>query len=668
MPLNTKQQAELNELLKEQEKIQSRINNGQRLYKPTLERHQKIAEQIVKLKEIENELTSDQKDLQKEIQSLYTNIEKKQKNINITGKDFFGIKNKQLNKEKELLDTISLRVKEETNPAKLDILKSQKSFIEDIQNDSVDLSAIKTKQLELDAEMSELSPEDSLHKILGASKEVFKSKEKQLGADNAMSAAMDGLDSLSGGMVSKFKGMGLSTGLMAAGIGAAVAILIEFSGKMDAIGASFGAVLNHGNELQTSLLASEQEATRLGKSLDDVIESTKILSSDFGYSQAEAAKLSAGIIDTSVALGISVGEASNFVGMMSTVGGLSAQTSQDLAKQVFLLGQVEGVAPQAVLADIAASAENVAKFTEGSGENIARAALQARKFGMSLGDVTSSAEELLDYSGSLQNALTASVITGKQFNIQKLQELSLANDLEGVQREQHRILKSIGFAELDNVIAKKAAASALGLSVENAAKMVSKTEEAVTLAGQLAGQPGFDDLVGSKGISTMTQLSGTFKSMGAILVNGLGPALNLILQLINAVASVVDIVFEATINPLLRLLGGQKVDYFGGIGDALSRGATGIGMASGGVVKATPGGIQATVAEGGESELITPLSKVGGLVDINMDPVVDGITNLLAEIKSMKNEVIRGNNKQLSTVISNKQLKIVQTDANGSFG
>jgi hypothetical protein len=669
MSLNITQQKELNNLLLEQEKIQSRITAGQKLYKPTLERQEKITTRIIELKKIENELTLEQKDLHKDIQKLYGDLEKKQKKLNTTGQDFFGMKNKQLNVEKALLDTISMTVDKEKDPAKLNILKSQHSFIADIQDGSIDITALKTKQLELDSQIQELSPEDGMVGILTTSKEVYGTKEKQLKTDNAISAAMDGVDSLTGGMVSKFKGMGLSSGLMAAGIGAAVMILIEFSGKMDAIGASFGAVLNYGNELQTNLLASEQDATRLGKSLEDVVESTKTLSNDFGYSQAEAAKLSSGIIDTSVALGISVGEASNFVGIMSTIGGLTAQTSQDLAKQVFLLAQVEGVAPQAVLADIAASAEDVAKFTDGSGTNIARAAMQARKFGMSLSTVASSAEGLLDYSSSLQNALTASVITGKQFNIQKLQELALGNDLEGVQREQYKILKDIGFAELDNVIAKRAAADALGLSVENAAKMVSKTEEAITLAGQLSGQQGFDELIGTDGISTLTQMSGLFKSIGATLVNGLGPALNLVLRLIMAIVGAIEVLWEGIgLGALFRVLGGQSADYTEGVSRGFNTMAGSVGLADGGVVSATPGGMSATVAEGGESELVTPLSKVGSLVEIDLDPVLGALATLVGEIKSMKNEVVRGNNKQLSTVISNKQLKIIQTDANGSFG
>ena len=587
------------------------------------------------------------------LKEMNVNIERYNKSL----KESNTYTNKMTQDNAKVLDTaIKLREQQQLSKKGLGDIADLSKKINDNDIDSVKSAAIRNdleKQLVIAKEKGWKKQQKSLEIQIKMLKGMDEAAETQ----NLINSAMDAADGLTGGMASKakdlygkFKGVGTLSAGLAVGLTAAVAILIEFSGKLDSIGEKFGAVLNYGNELQTSLLASEQEALRLGKSLEDVISVTNELADGFGFSQTEAAKLSASVIDTSVALGIGGTEASQFVGVMSTIGGLTAQTSQDLAKQVFLLGQVEGVAPQAVLRDIANSAETTAKFTDGSGENIARAAIQARKFGMELSDVASSAETLLDYQASLENSLTASAIIGKNINVQKLQEMMLTNDLEGAQKEQHRILKDIGFAELDNVIARKAAAEALGLSVENAAKMVSKTEEAVTLAGELAGQPGFDELVGAKGISNMTKLSSTFKSMGAILVNGLGPALNAILIVLNGFLSIFDVLLEATLNPLLRLLGGQQVDYFGGIAKAGARGMTGIGltpMAEGGITtQATP----AVVGEAGP-EAVVPLNEFWNKLD-----------SLKSEMADVKTAV---NNLKISTKITNRDLNIIMTGANG---
>ena len=60
------------------------------------------------------------------------------------------------------------------------------------------------------------------------------------------------------------------------------------------------------------------------------------------------------------------------VGVLSSVGGLSAETAQNFAKQVTSLSFANDVAPQAVLRDIAASSQTIALFTDGTAENLAK--------------------------------------------------------------------------------------------------------------------------------------------------------------------------------------------------------------------------------------------------------------------------------------------------------
>jgi len=239
--------------------------------------------------------------------------------------------------------------------------------------------------------------------------------------------------------------------------------------------------------------------------------------------------------------------------------------------------------------------------------------------------------------------MEASVLIGKNINNQKLMELSLSGDLEGFQKEQLKQLKNIGFAELDNVLAKNAAAEALGLSVDQAQKMVNLTEEVVSLSGQLAGQPGFDELIGSEGISDLTKMNNALKSMGAILVNALGPALNVILVLLNGVFSLVDVFMESTgINTLLRLAGGQGLSYKPG--EAVSRAATGIGLADGGIVTDRVDNV--TMGEAGP-EAVVPLDKF-----------MSEFRTLKSEMTAVKDAV---KSLKLTTKITNRDLNIILT-------
>jgi len=549
--LSIKEQKELNKLLKESAEINDRIAKGGTVYQPTLDKIEKNQKRINELKKKENELTSEQKDLVKEIKSTYKSLEKDQRKLNITGKDFFGIKQKQLSLEKELLDTLSGATGQETDPKRIAILKEQKDFVDDIQQGTIDITALKVKQQDLDEQINKLSPEDPMRSILEASKETFVNKEKQLKTDNAIEAASGGLDDLTGNMLSNFKGMSASTGLMAAGIGLAIMALVSFDAKLQAIADEFGAIGLNSGEIRADLMEAEVEATKLGKGMEDVVTTISALTSEFGIGFDEARNMAGSVIDTSVALGLSTEEGAQLIGTFKTLSGLSTEQASNLSKQVALLANASDVAPKAVMTDIAQSSETIAKFTDASGENVARGAVQARKFGISLQDAATAADNLLNFEDSITKATEASVLLGREINIQKLQELSLAGDLEALQKEQLNQLGSQSSWLKMNVKEREILADAVGLSVDQAAKFLSHEKEAVSLAGELAGQPGFEEMVGDKGITTLTRLTSGLKSLGSLLTNTVGPVLNTVLGILVPLLKLIEFILEP-VNMMLR--------------------------------------------------------------------------------------------------------------------
>lgn len=534
-----------------------------------------------------------------------------------------------IEKNKEIAGTVDLGTQDWTEQADL---------IEQIADGQKDLSTLLRDQAKFRAKgRTDLA-------------EIADTEIKRLRVQGLVNASMEGMDSITGGMFSKVKDVkdmfgqvGGKIGLASMGITAAAAILVSFNAKLDAIGEQFGAIGLQSNEMTSNLMATEQEAARLGFEMKDVLTASSQLTDNFAISLSDSIALSGEVLDMGKALGVSTEEAGNLIGQFKTLLGSTAKQSIALAKNVTLLAKANDVAPQQVLRDMANASEAIAKFTDKTGENMARASIQARKFGQSLSDVASQAEGLLDFQSSITKSMEASVLIGKNINNQKLMELSLSGDLEGFQKEQLKQLKNIGFAELDNVLAKNAAAEALGLSVDQAQKMVNLTEEVVSLSGQLAGQPGFDELIGSEGISDLTKMNNALKSMGAILVNALGPALNVILVLLNGVFSLVDVFMESTgINTLLRLAGGQGLSYKPG--EAVSRAATGIGLADGGIVTDRVDNV--TMGEAGP-EAVVPLDKF-----------MSEFRTLKSEMTAVKDAV---KSLKLTTKITNRDLNIILT-------
>ena len=285
----------------------------------------------------------------------------------------------------------------------------------------------------------------------------------------------------------------LTIGSIIAGL---VAVTQKFGASLDKIGETFGSLSVMGKDFQTDLLASSVEATKLGGGMEDVAAITNTLASNFGMSVDEAANL-------------------------------SADQAESLAEGAFQLARQKGVAPAAVLKDIAGSAEEIAAFTKDGGNNIADAAVQARQMGLSLSTTAKIAEGLLDFESSISNELEASVMIGKQLNFQKARQLALDGDIAGATKN---IVDQVGSeAEFNklNVLQRQSLAKSIGVSVSEMSKLVSGSEK-LTLSGAMASSS-FGDLLGEEGISNVSKLMNNFKALGATLINELGPTIENVL-------------------------------------------------------------------------------------------------------------------------------------------
>ena len=316
----------------------------------------------------------------------------------------------------------------------------------------------------------------------------------------------------------------------------------KFAGAIDKIGQTFGSLNILGKEVTNNLLESSVEATKLGGSIDDVASITNTLASNFGMSLEDASTLSAKVFDTSKALGLSSDESANLFGSLTQVANLSAEQAESLAEGAFQLARQRGIAPSAVLKDIAGSAEEIALFTRGGGDNIAEAAVQARSLGMSLSQTAKVAEGLLDFENSITKEVEASVLLGRQINLQKAREAALSGDVAGAMEE---VVKQVG-SEQDflnlNLIQRKALADSIGVSVGEMAKLVGQSDK-LTLSGAMASG-NFENLLGEEGISNISKLTGQFAALGATLTNSLGPVLSVIVGGLNAMLTPVVAVIQ----------------------------------------------------------------------------------------------------------------------------
>jgi hypothetical protein len=176
-----------------------------------------------------------------------------------------------------------------------------------------------------------------------------------------------------------------------------------------------------------------------------------------------------------------------------------------------------GVKPGKVLESMSKSTEEIAKFSAKGGESFMRAAVGAAKMGIDVTKIASAAESLLNFEDSINKQMEASVLLGREINLDKARELALNGDISGATDE---MLKQVGseteFNKL-NLLQKKALADSIGMSVTDLGRMV-KHQGDFTEAQKVALQDGKSlDEVLAVGAGLGEKLVGAFSRENIVL-------------------------------------------------------------------------------------------------------------------------------------------------------
>ena len=257
------------------------------------------------------------------------------------------------------------------------------------------------------------------------------------------------------------------------------------------------AVLDTRKELGLSLgvsakLTAQTEALGVsakvfGGTVEDIRQAQTAIRNELGLSVQEAANLSFQFAKTAATTGQSEEQ---LAGTLSLMESISSASREALLAQIETTGEIlqqKGLAPGDIFKDVADNAEHFASFAKDGGKNIFLAAGAAKKLGLNMSAVAAATESLLDFETSIEKQMEASLLLGRQINLDRARQLALTGDQEGMLQE---ILKQVGGeAEFNrlNVLQRRALAESVGQSVENLSRLV-RNNTATTTAGVVAGQ------------------------------------------------------------------------------------------------------------------------------------------------------------------------------------
>jgi len=250
----------------------------------------------------------------------------------------------------------------------------------------------------------------------------------------------------------------------------------DFKSVVNELGVGFVAANGELANLNKEFEGLVERAELVGMSTKDLVSSSRELSDNFGMSMSHAAQLSFDISDGAKALGVQSTTMATLVGQFSTLTDLSAQQSHELSEHIGILAAQNDVAPQAVLQDIAQSTEDMAMFSKGGVKNFAKTAIEARKLGMSVKDVANSLKGMLNFEDSLNKEMQASVMLGKNINLNEARRLAFAGDTAGAFEAIANELGDVDLGSLDP-LTLQSVADAAGMSVDQLMKMSKGAEE-----------------------------------------------------------------------------------------------------------------------------------------------------------------------------------------------
>ena len=280
-------------------------------------------------------------------------------------------------------------------------------------------------------------------------------------------------------------------------------------------------------------------STRLNEAFTTLASQTGIVSSFGGDTLVSFTQLTE-------QLGLGAEQATQLALVSRLQGTSTKSTLENTVATVNAINKQNGVnlSSKEIFNDISSASKAIVVSLGMNPQLLAQAAAEARSLGSTLSEIDQIAESLLNFESSIENELTAELLTGKQLNFEKARLLALNNDLAGVSKELADNEELFSSFANGNRITQQAIADTIGISRDQMAEMVMQ-QKFLTLGAQ-----GFTAEYGEQTYQQMLQLSATQKLEASMvkLKTALVDLVTPLIPIIDAFSNVISGVATLTSN------------------------------------------------------------------------------------------------------------------------
>lgn len=213
-----------------------------------------------------------------------------------------------------------------------------------------------------------------------------------------------------------------------------------------------------------------------GVQMKDVFDAQAALLNQYGSINRVSDETTKKVVQLGKAFGIAAESSAGVIYNIQKATGVSAEVAGNVAALGANFAKAAGVAPNEVFKDIANSSEQIAQYFKGTPADLMRTAVEARRLGLNIAKVADISKALLSFESSIEDQMTASVLLGREINLDKARQLAMEGKIQEAAEETLKQVGSLADFNKMNAVQKEAIAKAAGMTVGDLQQSLEKQE------------------------------------------------------------------------------------------------------------------------------------------------------------------------------------------------
>jgi hypothetical protein len=298
---------------------------------------------------------------------------------------------------------------------------------------------------------------------------------------------------LGAGLSETFKSLGRSltdpttiiTGLFAI-LKKIVDLIIQFNQKTFDLAKNLGTTVQEAEQLQSSFVDIANNSRNFGLRASEVAKTFTEITNSVGYLVSDTQEFA----EIATLIQKRTGASAENMGALALQSALSGKTLEQTFTTLEASRKIEGtrnkllLTQRQILDGISKTSSAVLINFKGNVEALGNAIVRATKLGTTLDTINKQGESLLDFESSISKEFEAQLLTGRDINLTKARELALYGKTAELMEELSNQQVTYDSFMKENVIARKAEAAAIGLSVEELSKQLLLQKQADVLGAK----------------------------------------------------------------------------------------------------------------------------------------------------------------------------------------